>query len=521
MSKFNNLPGIEVNIADGGLMLPEDRATDSMLIIAPSLELTAPQEPVLIRESAALTNQGFGGFTDANGVVNPIAQAWKAAFEGGCRQIYLMALQGKTETEKFSFLQNSFFGILADFSVSHVAIVGATSDVEAADLKVEQLTDEHQDNFPGVPGVVRYGYVVESASVLAEVEILAATNDTITINGESITLSPADYDGTEGKTTNDLVADITAQLVAVEALENFQATLVNGKLLIVGDIAFQIEEGTALEDLDLPIGNAIKRKNDKGLIYQGNFAKLLADYTENQTSHHNAMLGYIGVKGPEGNSLAQIKAQVDRLAKLENEYSGNVQVVAGPELGYRVPNTNSIYYTNGVITYASLMTRLRPESAPTNKPVGGVSAAYYNLSLRQLNTLTGNKFITFRIKNARVMVTDGITTAPDLVIGGQRRSSDFTRISTVRITQAAVQLVREITEPFVGEPNRMPQYNALKASLKGALEAMKNQGALNDYRFSVVARGSTLNEAVVTLELVPAFELRRITVNVSLRSDLQ
>jgi hypothetical protein len=162
---------------------------------------------------------------------------------------------------------------------------------------------------------------------------------------------------------------------------------------------------------------------------------------------------------------------------------------------------------------------LRAESAPTNKSVRGILGVKQPLSLRQLNTLTGKKYVTFRLKGGQVVVTDGVTTAPDYEVGGVTRSSDFTRLSTLRITQAASQLVRDLCDPFIGEPNRMPQYNALNASIKGGLEAMKNQGALQDYRFSVVARGTTLNEAVVTLEIIPAFELRKISINVSLRPD--
>jgi len=42
-----------------------------------------------------------------------------------------------------------------------------------------------------------------------------------------------------------------------------------------------------------------------------------------------------------------------------------------------------------------------------------------------------------------------------------------------------------------------------------------------DYRFTVVARGASLNEAVVTLEIVPTFELRKISVDVALRPQLE
>jgi hypothetical protein len=63
----------------------------------------------------------------------------------------------------------------------------------------------------------------------------------------------------------------------------------------------------------------------------------------------------------------------------------------------------------------------------------------------------------------------------------------------------------------------MPQYNSFNATVKAGLESMKNQGAIMDYRFTVTATGGTLSEATVTLQLIPAFEMKRITVNVSLK----
>jgi hypothetical protein len=129
MAQYPNLPGIEVQIADGGLILPEDTSTQSLLIIAPSLSTSAPTEPALVRQSSDLDTLEFGTFV-VGGVVNPIAAAWKAAFEGGCRRIYLMALNGTDDAAKFTNLQDSMFGILADFTVDHVVLVGVFADKE-------------------------------------------------------------------------------------------------------------------------------------------------------------------------------------------------------------------------------------------------------------------------------------------------------------------------------------------------------------------------------------------------------
>jgi hypothetical protein len=490
MAQYPNLPGIEVQIADGGLILPEDTSTQSLLIIAPSLVVDAPTEPVLVRQSSDLDTMGFGTFV-IGGVVNPIAAAWKAAFEGGCRRIYLMALTGADDATKFLNVQDAMFGILADFTVDHVALVGVYADKEVT-----------LASMPATSEGVKQVYSVTGASVLTfPITVTLGTNDTIKIGTQTMTLKAGSY------ATQDLyLAEVQAEIDAAGI--DMTAQIVGGKLVLSQDVAFSTATGTNAGTL--AAGAAVQK-------ITGNYALLAGQFAESQTLNHNATIAYVGTSAPAGNTLAQVKTQVDLLTGISNEYSGYVSVVAMPELGYLLPGKSDIYYTNGVVTYAALVSTLRAESAPTNKRVYGVAGIRYNLSLRQLNSLTGNKFVTFRLKGNQIVVTDGCTTAPDYVLGGLKQSSDFARLSTLRITQAATQLIRDLTEPFIGEPNRMPQYNSFNATIKAGLESMKNQGAIMDYRFTVTATGGTLSEATVTLQLIPAFELKRITVNVALK----
>ena len=490
MAQYPNLPGIEVSIADGGLILPEDASTESMLIIGPSLKANAPTEPVLIRQSSDLEANGFGTFVEG-GVVNPIAAAWKAAFEGGNRRTYLMALTGADDKARFTFLQDAMFGILADFAVDHIVLVGVTADKEAPLTAMPATTE-------GVKSV----YTLTGGTTLNfPLTITAGTNDTIKIGSATLTFAAKSY-----ANATEYLAELNAD-IATAALP-MTAQIVGGKLVLTSQTAFSAATGTTAGGL--AVGAAVQ-------TISGNFALLAGQFAETQTLNHNACIAYVGASAPTGNTLAQIKTQVDALSTMNNQYSGYVSVVASPELGYVLPGKSDLYFTNGAVTYAALVSTLRAESAPTNKRVYGVAGINYNLSLRQLNALTGNKFVTFRLKNNQIVVTDGCTTAPDYYLGGAKQSSDFARISTLRITQAAAQLVRELTEPYIGEPNRMPQYNAMNATIKGGLESMKNDGAIFDYRFTVVARGGTLSEAVITLEIIPAFELKRVAVNVSLK----
>lgn len=431
---YPNLPGIEVTLRDGGLILPEEASTESLLIIGPTTKAVGPdlnggkipENPVLIRVKEDLVANNFSTagseFVDG-GNLNELAAAWKAAYDGGCRQIYLMAIPvtGTNEDQKYkSFfigVHKALFGILEDFNVDNVVIVGAyankkTVAVTAAELGVTELAR--------TPGL--------------------------------------------------------------------DSKLVGGST-----------------------------------EYYGNFAATLAAYCEKQTLNHSTVIGYIGTTAPASNGLADIKTHVDALVANKRQYSGHLSIVAGPELGYQVPGMRDIQYRNGVVTYAALISTLRPESAPTNKPVFGIAGVRYNMSLRQLDSLSGAQYVSFRLKNGLVYVTDGVTTAPDQQIGNVIYKSDYIRLSTLRITHAAVNLIREIADPFIGEPNGMPQRNALIAAIRGGLEGMKSAGAIIDYRFSLTTspRQNILGQSTVSLELIPAFELRKVSVDVSLRAVLQ
>jgi hypothetical protein len=530
MSSYPNLPGIEVSLADGNLILPEDGTTESMLIVGACTKTGAPTDPVLVRQSSDAIAY-FGDYTDKNGTVNPIVAAWKAAFEGGNRRTYLMSLNGegaddaaKTKSA-FLKLQEALFGRLADFSVDNVVLKDLVADKETGVLQASDFTNpEDQENFPGVGGVVKYAFSVSSEDVLGYPVNIAAGTSGLTINtgvDKPLTLTVKNYDGSTAKTLDDLVADINTELTDA-TLPGFKAILEDGKLVILGDVQFTVKStGTANTVLHLGTTDlvATKGRHEQGTIYVGNFAELLKDYCEDQTINHNTVKGFLGVSAPTTNGLGDVKSNVDRLVALNNSYSGHVSVIAGPELGYSVPGKNTTYYANGVVTYVALVSTLNPESAPTNKQVGGIIGMNYNLSLRQLNALSGAKYVSFRLKNGAVYVTDGITSAPDIVVGGQVNASDFTRLSTLRIAHAAINLVREIADPFVGEPSGIPQRNALSSAIQSGLTAMKGAGAITDFQFTIIQeRGQNVIGATkISLQIVPAFETRKIAVDVSLR----
>ena len=65
--------------------------------------------------------------------------------------------------------------------------------------------------------------------------------------------------------------------------------------------------------------------------------------------------------------------------------------------------------------------------------------------------------------------------------------------------------------------------NAMSAEIDKVFAQMKTSGALNDYQFFISATPDqqVLGEASIDLTLVPAFELIKINVNVSLAKEIQ
>ncbi|MGE7726795.1 phage tail sheath protein [Bacillus cereus] len=557
---YENLPGINVTLKDGGLIIPERGGSESILIIAPSLAKDAPEEPVLIRSSSELVQAGFGDFYVA-GEVNPIAAEWKAATDGGARMVYLVALKeisterateleqlaidayvaaghtsqeaeakfknvlvGTTEAvrirRKFIYFYDLLMSDLLDFTVDHVVLKGVTLEDEATNLVGEFFPEvPNSEDFPYISGMVTSSYVMESNSIVYPVEITTGTNDklVVKVDGKDVTFTlPAKTYNGSTLTISDLVKDIKAVIDADPTGIKANVREDSGKIVLYFDAPASVQAGTTATGLQLSNQVAKWQKTSFGVIHRGSFAQTVADYCSMKTLMKSAAIGYIGVKSPVDTKVSTIRKYVDELAKLDTEISPYLQVV-GSEVGVIMPTTNSIHYVNGATHYASLLSTLRKESAPTNKPIKGVKAIRFDYSLRQLSKLTSKKIVTFRLKDStQLVVTDGITTAPSIFTAGKVRESDFARLSTLRITQLAVQVVREAVEPFIGEANEMPQYNAMNTAIKSALEKIREAGAIQGYKFSIGNLGVYLDQATVTLEIIPAFELRRVEVEVNL-----
>lgn len=531
MAQFENLPGLNITLNDGGLVLPDNAVTESLLILAPSTSDNAPEEPIRIRQSSQLREYGFGDYANSKGEENHIAVAWKQATEGGCRNVFLAALKGETKTEQFAHAQEMLFGVLSDFDVDHVAFYGVWADAPAEDIQQEDLNEDFQDEYQSSPGISNFGYVAEGQTqVQTPISVTTDANsfgiipsETDVVEGEdptiTITLSTKEYDGTNN-TIETLQADLNTELEAVSEME-LRASIENGIVSIIGDAEFTLVEDDTAPALTL-LGidgetNALYGQHTAGPQLNGDFAMLLSAFANEQMTINGGSIAYIGVQPAPTNSLRDVRKHADHLATMASDYSAALQIVGAPDFGYRIPGRSGELVTSGVVSYAALATTLELQNGTTNKQLAGVSSVNYRFSARQLNRITGNNVVTFQVKNGGVFVARGVTTAPRYMRAGQRQDSDYRALSTVRIAMGAVQAIQDAVDPFVGNGIRPPEYSALKGKINAALKTLEANGALVGSNYSISPNGS-IHDIQISLSLQPVGELRHIDVDVSMNA---
>lgn len=208
---------------------------------------------------------------------------------------------------------------------------------------------------------------------------------------------------------------------------------------------------------------------------------------------------------PEGNKIQQNGDSID-IGKF-------MSTVVGPEPIMSLPSVGQ-FEVNPAVVYMALETVLDPQSSTTNKKLPGVSLRY-ELSNAQLDQLTGSRLVTFKTKtDGTVRVIDGVTAA--------KPGSDYSRINTADVVKAAVEEIRDVAQPYLGEPNSVEQRNALSAAISKRLTALKENGVIQDYSFGVTStlQDQLIGQAKIDLTIVPPQELRRITTTVALKPAL-
>lgn len=164
-------------------------------------------------------------------------------------------------------------------------------------------------------------------------------------------------------------------------------------------------------------------------------------------------------------------------------------------------------YSNGAASLAGTLTRLASYTSPSNKVLYNITTMRYNPS-RVAQASIGSKGINSVALNFnRVPIfAEGLSFAAD--------TSDYTRISTMRIISECSLLVRQVCQKFVGEASTIQVRNSMETAVTSALRGMMQLGALLDADFAVSYIANE-NKAVIDLVVTPAFELKSIEVRLS------
>ena len=179
---------------------------------------------------------------------------------------------------------------------------------------------------------------------------------------------------------------------------------------------------------------------------------------------------------------------------------------------------NTVYNTDGAAAYAGFINTLVPHSAPTNKIVPNLKARR-PVSAKQANKLAARRLTTFLNKRGGHTVASAVTGAYNV---SKYVRSDFVRLSTVRIVDAALNLIKSVAEPFIGEANSAVNRNAMAAEIDKVLFRLQKAGALNAFEFFISSTPDqqVLGTVDIDVTLVPAFEITKIHVSVSLAKTL-
>jgi hypothetical protein len=161
-------------------------------------------------------------------------------------------------------------------------------------------------------------------------------------------------------------------------------------------------------------------------------------------------------------------------------------------------------------SYGGFYINREPNSAPTNKTVNS-AAILFKFGLQTLDDLAGAGYTVLRQKTTGLVIADAPTAA--------LATSDWTRLSTVRIVKAIIDGCRDAVDRFLGEGMSDATRANMKQSIENVLMAAKKAHYLQDYKpFEIIQTPDmeVAGQATVNLTLIPAFELRQVTFSISL-----
>ena len=261
------------------------------------------------------------------------------------------------------------------------------------------------------------------------------------------------------------------------------------------------------------------------------------------SSHKNkTIFGSIAIAPCRNTSLRGIKEYVDGLSawnaggkefllkddgKVVENSDGKpvdlgmyVRVCGGTE-PYYLNDDLGKHAANPAIAYTALQTTLAAQRSPLNKQLPNSKGLRIRLTEAQLTSLTRANIITFTQKQTAKgevrpegYVFDSMTQAsPD---------SDYVRTTACEVVRLISDDVREIADPYIGEPPLVESKNSFAAALSKRFSQRKQEGAIYDLSFEIVEtpQMALMGDCNVNVTIITAGERRRINTSVGLKPML-
>lgn len=310
---------------------------------------------------------------------------------------------------------------------------------------------------------------------------------------------------------------------------------------------FKVEVAKA-EDAQEIMDEIINRGDDRKVVFESdrqvvmnvnkyipyrtddNFARHLAQhcmYTSLKTAPTH---GFIGTKILLDTSLTSVANRVTELANLGLEAtlvgkkSNGADMLDRNNMPYPIGRKVSVTFGQYIVTtddgysfvsnmaagYAGMVSQLPLTQSSTNQPIS-IPTPMFELTNYQLGVLNKAGYVTTKKSYSNEwVITDGITMASS--------DSPFKRLSATRIADGIDELLRTVSEPFLGKINNLMNQNSLRSAIKSELEKIKGT-LIEDYEFRIITDKASNVLGVLNIEyaIVPLYEIRQIRNQITVK----
>lgn len=159
--------------------------------------------------------------------------------------------------------------------------------------------------------------------------------------------------------------------------------------------------------------------------------------------------------------------------------------------------------------YAGMIGKLDEKNAPTNELAPGLRVPY-RAGKARWDDLTEAHIVMMQQKPTGAFVIDAPTFA--------RETSDFRRLTTVRLVGLAEEIVRTVADKYIGKASNAVTKAAFESNIEEELQKLVKRGYLKRFEFDVTTNliQDILGQAHVKMLLVVPNELRQVFAQVSL-----